>query len=87
MKSSGMKMLALTGVAFALPALVDRVARRVAGRGFSAITGAAPPRNPATPGVSWGQAILWTALAGAIGGVARMSARRALSGAGLPAEE
>jgi hypothetical protein len=76
-----------SAVALAVPALVDRIARRAAGRGYTALTGGVPPRNPATVGVGWGEAILWTAMAGAIGGVARMASRRALSGASLPAEE
>jgi len=77
----------MAGVALAVPALADRIARRVAGRSYSAWTGENPPRNPATPGVNWRDAILWTALAGAIGGVARMASRKALSRAGLPAEK
>jgi len=87
MKKISPQFLLLTAVALAVPALADRLARRVAGRGYSAWTGEDPPRNPATLGVSWGQAIAWTALAGAIGGVARMASRKALTRAGLPAEE
>lgn len=87
MKKFSPKILLFAAIALAVPALADRIARRVAGRGYEAYTGEEPPRNPATPGVAWTQAIAWTALAGAIGGVARMASRRALSGAGLPAEE
>ncbi|MDB6078528.1 MAG: hypothetical protein JWO82_2275 [Akkermansiaceae bacterium] len=87
MKAFSPKFLLLSGIALAIPAIADRVARRAAGRGYSAWTGEDPPRNPATVGVTWTQAIVWTALAGAIGGVARMASRKALSGAGLPAEE
>lgn len=87
MKMLSPKFLLMTGVALAVPAVADRLARRVAGRGFSAWTGGSPPRNPAVAGVSWPQAILWTAMAGALGGVARMATRRVLSGAGLPAEK
>lgn len=77
----------MSAVALALPAIADRLARRLAARGFSAWTGEDPPRNPATVGVTWTQAIVWTALAGALGGVARMASRKALSDSGLPAEE
>lgn len=87
MKKLSPETLLLTGVALAVPALADRIARRLAGRGYSAWTGEDPPRNPATPGVHWRNAIVWTALAGAIGGVARMASRKALSRAGLPAEK
>ena len=81
------KYIALAITALALPALADRIARRVAAKGYNAWTGEEPPRNPAVIGVSWSRAILWTAAAGALGGVARMASRRALSGAGLPAEK
>lgn len=87
MKTLSPRFLLMTGVALAVPAVADRIARRVAGRGYTAWTGMNPPRNPATLGVSWPQAILWTALAGALGGVARMATRKVMTGAGLPAEE
>lgn len=73
------KFLLATALGLALPAIADRIVRRVAGRGFAAWTGKPPPRNPATIGVSWGHAVAWTALAGALGGVARMASRKALS--------
>jgi hypothetical protein len=79
--------LAASAIALIIPALADRVVRRAAGKGYEAWTGEDPPRNPATPGVKWKQAIIWTALAGALGGVARMSARKVLSNKGLPAEK
>jgi hypothetical protein len=84
MKSA--KYLLLTATALALPALADRAARRIAARGYTRWTGERPPRNPATLGVTWPQAIVWTALAGALGGVARMASRRVLAPA-LPVEE
>jgi hypothetical protein len=87
MKTFSPKFILLTGVALAVPAIADRIARRVAGHGYAAWTGEAPPRNPATAGVTWTQAIVWTALAGALGGVARMATRKVLSSADLPAEE
>jgi len=87
MKKLSPETLLLAGVALAVPAIADRLARRLAGRGYSAWTGENPPRNPATPGVNWRDAIVWTALAGAIGGVARMASRKALSRAGMPAEK
>ena len=79
------KFLLLSVVALALPALADRSVRRVLGSGFRKVTGDPPPRNPDTVGVSWSRAIVWTALAGALGGVARMAARKALA-KNLPVE-
>jgi len=86
MKSPGTKSVLLGLAALAIPALVDRLTRRIAARGYNAWTGENPPRNPAVLGVSWSQAIVWTALAGALGGVARMASRKVLSNRGLPAE-
>ncbi|WP_367874209.1 DUF4235 domain-containing protein [Luteolibacter sp. Populi] len=86
MKSLNTKSVLLGLTALALPALADRLTRRVAAKGYNAWTGENPPRNPAVIGVSWSQAILWTALAGALGGVARMASRKVLSSRGLPAE-
>lgn len=79
------RYLLLAAAGLAIPALADRLARRLAAKGFTAWTGDAPPRNPATLGVSWTHALVWTALAGALGGVARMASRRVLDGK-LPVE-
>lgn len=87
MKHFTPRNLLLAGVALAAPAIADRVIRNVAGKGYLAWTGEDPPRNPATPGVTWKEAIIWTALAGALGGVARMASRKVLTRAGLPAED
>jgi hypothetical protein len=76
----------LKALALTLPALADRSIRRVAAAGFTQWTGRQPPRNPAVPMVSWKHAILWTALAGALGGVARMAARKVLA-TRLPVEK
>lgn len=76
----------LKAVALALPALADRSTRRLAASGFRSMTGRPPPRNPAVPMVSWKHAILWTALAGALGGIARMASRKVLANR-LPVEK
>jgi hypothetical protein len=86
MKTTSPKFMLAALAGLALPALADRLVRRIAGRGFTAWTGDPPPRNPATIGVSWGQALAWTAIAGALGGVARMASRKVLAEKGLPAE-
>jgi hypothetical protein len=80
------KHFLLKAVALALPALADRSTRRLAAMGFRQWTGRQPPRNPAKLTVSWKNAILWTALAGAIGGVARMASRKVLANQ-LPVED
>ena len=76
----------LKALALALPALADRSTRRLAAAGFTQWTGRQPPRNPAMPMVSWKHAILWTAVAGALGGVARMASRKVLANR-LPVEK
>lgn len=86
MKRSTPASLALIGLGLLIPALASRAARRVAGGSFHAITHRPPPRNPAAPGVKWQHAILWTALSGALGGLASMVARKGLTRVGLPAE-
>lgn len=86
MNSTLPKTLLLSAAALAIPALADRVVRRLAAAGYSRYAGEDPPRNPAVPGVSWSQALIWTALAGALGGVARMASRKVLTNHGLPAE-
>ena len=80
------KFLMMSAVALAVPAVADWVARKVAGRGYEAVAGEPPPRNPAVLGVGWKDAVVWTVVAGAIGGVARMASRKMLSHHGLPAE-
>lgn len=86
MKATSPKFLLASLAGLALPALADRLTRRLAGRGFTACTGKEPPRNPATVGVSWGQALVWTIIAGALGGAARMASRKLLAERGLPTE-
>jgi hypothetical protein len=52
------------------------VAQMLLQRGWKRFVGKAPPKNPAAADTSWGEAILWTAVIGMIGGIARLMARR-----------
>jgi len=63
-------------------AIVGAMAARSALKaGWKAFMATDPPENPADPAVTWGEAIAWTALTGAVVGVARMCAQRvAVSG-------
>lgn len=38
-----------------------------------------PPRNPAAPGVSWREALVWASLVGATVGIAKVVVRRLMS--------
>lgn len=51
-------------------------ARKVLTTGWKAATGSPPPANPEHPDTSWGEAIAWAVLSGALIGVARMLAAR-----------
>ncbi len=51
-------------------------ARNVATAGWKKAAGGEPPVNPADPTTSWGEAVGWTVLVGALVGLARLFARR-----------
>jgi len=38
-----------------------------------------PPRNPADPGVAWGEALMWASAVGVAVGITRLVTRRALT--------
>lgn len=52
------------------------LARKVLVSGWRGARHAEPPTNPADPTTSWGEAVTWAALTGALVGVARMLAQR-----------
>jgi hypothetical protein len=54
-------------------------ARKVLRLGWRIFVQTDPPDNPADPTVSWQEALVWTALTGAVVGVARLLAQRAAS--------
>ena len=56
-------------------------AKPVIARGWRLTFGADPPGNPADPGVSWSEAILWAVVTGALIGLVRLVAQRAAAGA------
>lgn len=85
-KDSRPNLLFLVATGFILPSIASRLARRAMGSGYEKLTDNPPPRNPAAPEVDLKEALLWTALAGAVGGVARMATRRALADTPVPAE-
>lgn len=63
----------LAGGAAVLAAIL---ARKVLVSGWRSARHADPPANPADPSTSWGEAITWAALTGALVGIARMVAQR-----------
>lgn len=56
------------------------VARNVATDVWQHQRGSPPPTNPADPDTSWGEALGWTILVGALVGAARLFARRGAAG-------
>lgn len=86
MKTPDTRSLTLIALGFILPAIADRVARRITGRSYEFITHREAPRNPANPEVPWKDALIWAAVTGVIGGVARITARRWLAETEIPTE-
>ncbi|MDB4265174.1 DUF4235 domain-containing protein [bacterium] len=86
MKTPAPSSLLLIGAGIIIPALAARAARSAVGVGYQAVTSDAPPKNPAHPHVDLRDAIIWTAITGALGGLARMGTRRYLAHTSIPAE-
>lgn len=86
MKTPDSKSIFLIGLGFLIPMLAAKAARSVAGKSYKAITHGDAPENPADPSVAWREALIWAAISGVVGGVARMSARRLLGETIIPSE-
>jgi hypothetical protein len=56
--------------------LTGMLAKKVLTTGWEKATGNPPPANPESPETSWGEALAWAIISGAIVGVARMLATR-----------
>jgi len=53
------------------------LARRTLQAGWEKTFDRQPPKNPTSPGVTWGDALLWGAASGALVGLVRIASRRA----------
>ena len=53
-----------------------RTTKKVLDTTWTKTRGTEPPRNPAAPGTSWGEALCWAVATGAALGVARLVAMR-----------
>ena len=62
----------LLGPAMAIPSGI--VVRKVADTAWLKIRGYPPPKNPAAPGVSWPDALAWSAVSGTLYAFARLVA-------------
>jgi hypothetical protein len=66
----------LLGLGFAVPAGI--AARKLTDSAWYAARGYPPPKNPAAPGVGWGDALAWAAFSGlAVAGGRLLAARGA----------
>lgn len=83
---STLTTLALLGAGLLLPMVAARASRKVVGAGYRLVTDEEPPQNPASPEVDWQDALVWTIITGAIGGIARLAVRRTLAPSRIPAE-
>lgn len=53
-----------------------QVTSGLAGRAWKSATGKTPPENPMSPETTWGEAVAWAALTGALSGLMVMLATR-----------
>ncbi len=64
----------MTGLLFAIPAGI--AARKAMDAAWRKTRHTNPPANPAAPGTTWGEALLWAAVSGVAFAAARMVAAR-----------
>ena len=56
-----------------------KVARSALDKGWAKTKGGEPPRNPAVPGTSWGEALTWAIASGVAVSVARLLATKGIA--------
>lgn len=56
--------------------LASKVGRSVLDKGWAKTRGGEPPRNPAVPGTSWGEALTWAVASGVVVAVLRLLATK-----------
>ena len=86
MKIPPTKSLFLIGLGLLVPMLAAKAARMAVGGGYKLLTKEDPPKNPASLDVEWKEALVWAAVTGLVGGMARLAARRWLSETIIPSE-
>lgn len=72
--AGGKPVWKLVGITSGLVAA--RTTKKVLDKTWTKTKGSEPPRNPAAPGTSWGEALSWAVATGAALGVARLVAVR-----------
>jgi hypothetical protein len=76
--------MAAAGVAYKLIGIgsgvvAGKVARSALDKGWAKTRGGEPPRNPAVPGTSWGEAISWAIASGTAVALARLVATKGVA--------
>ncbi len=59
--------------------LAAKAARAALDKGWAKTKGGEPPRNPAVPGTSWGEALTWAVASGITVAVARLLATKGVA--------
>ncbi|MFC5051923.1 DUF4235 domain-containing protein [Rubritalea spongiae] len=80
------KNLALIIAGVAIPLIASRATKRIIGSGYRALSDREPPKNPASPTTAWKDALAWSILTGAAGGVSRLIMRKILAHTSIPTE-
>lgn len=86
MKSPKSKSLLLLAAGIIVPIIASRAARELVTKGYTLATNKPAPKNPAHPATGLKEAVVWTVVTGAIGGLARMGSQRYLANTEIPAE-
>lgn len=76
---SGVSKIAYKVIGIGAGVLAAKVGRAVLDKGWAKTKGGEPPRNPAVPGTSWGEAITWAVASGITVGVARLLATKGVA--------
>lgn len=66
-------------MAFAVALGATFLVRNALQAGWRSTMNREPPKNPVSPEVDWGDALLWGAVSGAVVGIARIASRRGSS--------
>ncbi len=69
----------LLGTGMAVPAGI--AVRKLSDTAWYAVRGTQPPKNPAAPGVGWGEALAWAAVSGVAVAAGRLVAARGAAAA------
>ncbi len=77
MSSAGKVVYKVLGIGSGLVAA--KLARSALDKGWARTRGGEPPRNPAVPGTTWGEAIAWAVASGVAVAVARLLATKGVA--------